>query len=58
MHESFLGKNESVERILEPQHVECSPLENQSKTYENVLETQHVHKPYVNLGQSAFHKIA
>ena len=40
LHENVLGKNASVEGILEPQHDQYSPaIENQPKTYEHVLNT-------------------
>ena len=59
MHENFPGENERFEKIIEPQHDECSrALENQWNTYENVSKSMHVDKPYFNQGQSAFHKVA
>ena len=37
LHENYLGKNESFELILEPQHHLYSPaFENKPKTHDNV----------------------
>ena len=59
MHEHVLGRNDSFELILEPQHDEWNPaLQNQPKTYENVLNTKHVDQPYFKQGYNAFHRVA